>query len=94
MFVKIALALLAVAVVILLFGTKIINWETVEVTNGESYSESAVVGIIGIGVCSLASTLITWWVHKGLGLISLGLGVSSLIYGLHIAMCKGMWFFA
>lgn len=92
MWVKVLIAVLGVIVVALLFGTKIINWETVEETAGESYNEATVWGIILIGVCSTVAAVLTFWYFKVLSFISLGLGVSALLYGLHIANAKGMLF--
>lgn len=93
MWIKVLIALLGVITVLLLFGTKVVNWETVDETAGESYNEATVYGIILIGICSTAAAVLTFFYFRILSIVSLGLGLSALAYGLHIASCKGMLFF-
>jgi len=88
--IKILIAVLGVIVVLLLFGTKVINWETIEDTEGASYNDMTVIGLILIGVCSTLAGVLSFLYFKVLSIVSLGLGVSCLVYGLHIAVCKGM----
>lgn len=93
MWIKVLIAILGVVTVVLLFGTKVVNWETVEDTAGESYNDATVWGIILIGVCSTMAAVLTFFYFKVLSIVSLGLGLSALAYGLHIASCKGMFMF-
>ena len=94
MFKKIAvISCISILVILLLFGTKILNIQNMEAQgrNADSYHDLS--GYIYV-FCGIMLCLIAFWAyrfHFALGgILPWGIGISSLIYGLYILNAKGV----
>jgi len=82
----------SVLVVLLLFGTKIINIQHMEATDNDADSYSDISAYIYV-FCGLVLMGIAFWTYKlhiVAGIIPIGLGFGALFYGLYILYAKGI----
>ena len=91
---KIAIvSMISVLVVILLFGTKILNIQNMEAQGRDASSYHDVSAWI-YTVCGILLCLVAFWtykVHIVAGIIPWGIGLGCLFYGLYILWAKGVF---
>ena len=95
MFKKVAvIGLITVLVILLLFGTKILNIQNMEQQGRDASSYHDISGYVYV-LCGVLLCIVAFWtyhLHFTLGgILPWGIGVSSLIYGLYILNAKGVF---
>ncbi len=83
--------ILSILVVLLSFGTKIINAPTVAETEAASYNDITIIAYVVMGVFMILLALISSRFHPVTALMPLGLGITMLGYALWVAYCKGLF---
>ena len=88
----IIISILSVLVVLLLFATKVINIQHMEATddNADSYSDISAYIYVFCGLILIGIAIWTYKIHIVAGIIPIGIGFGSLVYGIYILYAKGI----
>jgi len=88
----IVISIISIIVVLLLFGTKVLNIQNMEEMGRDASSYHDISAYI-YTICGLLMILVAFWtyrVHIVAGIIPFGLGAGCLFYGLYILWAKGV----